>query len=254
MTAGARAGWFLASLATLMLIVAVWQAVASKGLVSPVFLPGPDRIYGAVAKGFAKGDLIAQTGETVRRMLLGWALASVIGVALGALIGVSETARNWLAPTLEFVRPLPASAIAPTAVIIFGLTDRMVLFLIAFGSLWPMLLTTIHGFVNVHPRLREVSRTLSLGEFAYVRKIALPAALPDILGGLRLGLTVALILAVVGEMITVQGGLGARILLGARSFRSADLFAGVVLLGLIGLVSNGLLGLIELHVLRWKAR
>jgi sulfonate transport system permease protein len=254
MKAGVRAAWFAASIAVFMLIGALWQVVSSRGLVSPVFLPGPDRICAAVVKGFARGDLIAQTGDTVRRMLVGWVLASVIGVALGTMIGVSAAAREWLAPMLEFVRPLPASAIAPVAVVIFGLTDRMVLILIAFGSLWPMLLTTIHGFSNVHPRLREVSRTLDLSELAYVFKIALPAALPDILGGLRLGLTVALILAVVGEMITVQGGLGARILLGARSFRSADLFSGVVLLGLIGLVSNGLLSLIESRALRWKAR
>ena len=117
-----------------------------------------------------------------------------------------------------------------------------------------MLLTTVHGLASVHPRLREVSRTLNLGQLSYVFKIALPAALPDVLGGLRLGLTVALILAVVGEMVTVQGGLGARILLGARSFRSADLFAGVALLGLIGLVSIGLLSLVEVRALRWKAQ
>jgi len=254
MTADKRAASVAASVAVLLLIIAGWQAVASKGLISPVFLPGPDRIYAAIVKGVERGDLVAQTGETIRRMILGWALASVIGVAIGAVIGVSEAARVWVAPMLEFVRPLPASAIAPVAVVIFGLTDRMVLFLIAFGALWPMLLTTIHGFSNVHPRLREVSRTLALGELSYVFKIALPAATPDILGGLRLGLTVALILTVVGEMITVQGGLGARILLGARSFRSADLFAGVALLGAIGLVSNGLLGLAESRALRWKPR
>ena len=140
------------------------------------------------------------------------------------------------------------------AVVLLGLTDRMVLALIAFGSMWPMLLTTIHGFANVHPRLREVSRSLGLGELSYVFKIALPGALPDLIGGLRLGLTIALILAVVGEMITAQGGLGARILFAARGFRSADIFAGVALLGLIGLVSNALLSLVEARALRWKPR
>ncbi len=254
MTFVARTLWFLASVAMVAIIVAGWKALTDAKLVSPVFLPSPERTWTAIVNGFERGNLLAQTGDTVRRMVLGWVLASLIGVAVGALIGVSRVAQTWLAPMLELVRPLPASAIAPVAVVFLGLTDQMVLALIAFGSVWPMLLTTIHGFSNAHPRLAEVSRTLRLSPLAYVFKIALPAALPDILGGLRLGLTVALILAVVGEMITVQGGLGARILMAARGFRAADIFAGVALLGLIGLVSNGLLSLVEARVLRWKPR
>jgi sulfonate transport system permease protein len=253
-TVASRTLWFLGSFAVLILVIFGWQRITTAGLVSPVFLPGPDRTWGAIVKGFQTGDLLAQTGQTVRRMLYGWVLASLIGVAIGALIGVSQTARTWFAPMLEFVRPLPASAIAPVAVVFLGLTDQMVLALIAFGSMWPMLLTTIHGFANVHPRLREVSKSLGLGELSYMFKIAFPAALPDIVGGLRLGLTVALILAVVGEMITAQGGLGARILLAARAFRAPDIFAGVALLGLIGLVSNAALSLVEARALRWKPR
>ncbi len=254
MSAAARTSWFLGGLAVLALVIFCWARVTSAGLVSPVFLPSPERTWAAIAKGFQRGDLFAQTAQTVRRMIYGWGLASLIGVALGAVIGASQTARTWFAPTLELIRPLPASAVAPVAVVFLGLTDQMVLALIAFGSVWPMLLTTIHGFAHVHPRLREVSRSLGFGPLSFIFKIALPAALPDILSGLRLGLTVALILAVVGEMITAQGGLGARILLAARGFRSAEIFAGVALLGMIGLVSNGLLALVEARALRWKPR
>jgi ABC-type nitrate/sulfonate/bicarbonate transport system permease component len=246
--------WFLGGLAVLALLVFGWSEIARARLVSPVFLPGPERVWAALRRGFATGQLTQETLQTLRRMVFGWVLASLAGVALGALIGVSATARAWLQPTLEAVRPLPASAIAPVAVVFLGLSDSMVLALVAFGSMWPMLLTTIHGFSTLHPRLGEVSRTLGLGRLAFIAKIALPAALPDILGGLRLGLTIALILAVVGEMITAQGGLGAHILLAARGFRSAEIFAGVALLGAIGLVSNGLLGLVEARALRWKPR
>lgn len=254
MSARRQFSWFLASLLVLALLVAAWQWIADAGLVSRVFLPGPDRTFAAIVKGFSTGDLIIQTKQTVVRMIFGWLLASIVGVAVGAVIGISPVARTWLAPMLEFIRPIPASAVAPVAVVFLGLTDQMVLALIAFGSIWPMLLTTIHGVANVHPRLEEVSRNLRLSRLSYVFKIALPAALPDIIGGLRLGLTVALILAVVGEMITVQGGLGARILLAARAFRAPDIFAGVVLLGLIGFVSNELLSVIESRLLRWQPR
>ena len=91
---------------------------------------------------------MAQTGETMRRMILGWLLASLSASRLARSSASRAAARVWLAPMLEFVRPLPASAIAPVAVVIFGLTDRMVLFVIAFGAMWPMLLATIHGFVE----------------------------------------------------------------------------------------------------------
>lgn len=252
MTSRLNLFWLVASLAVAACFVLFWQWIANSGLVSKVFLPGPDRAYGALVRDYHSGKLLTEVGETVLRMTYGWLLASFVGIALGAFIGISPFARTWVAPALELVRPLPASAIAPVAILFFGMTDEMILVLIAFGSLWPMLLTTLHGFSNVHPRLDEVASVLRLSKFERVYKIALPAALPDILGGLRLGLTIALILAVVGEMITAQGGLGSRILMAARSFRSPDIFAGVIMLGLIGLVSNMLLTFAERNLLRWQ--
>jgi ABC-type nitrate/sulfonate/bicarbonate transport system permease component len=187
-------------------------------------------------------------------MVLGWLLASVAGVALGTAVGLSATLRAWLQPMLEFIRPLPTSALLPLAIAIFGLSPAMVLAVVAFGAMWPVLLGTIHGLASVEPRLQEVARGLGLGRAAYAWKIGLPNALPDILAGMRLALTVALIVSVVGEMIASQAGLGQAILLAARAFRASELFAGIVLLGLIGLASNTLLALVERQWLRWQIR
>jgi ABC-type nitrate/sulfonate/bicarbonate transport system permease component len=176
----------------------------------------------------------------------------VLGVVLGTLIGSSRQARAFFGPTLEFLRPLPASAVIPVAIAMFGLSGTMVLGVIGFGTLWPMLLATVHGFAAVEPRLIEVSRALRLSRLEIIWKIALPNALPDILAGMRLGLTIALILSVVGEMLAGQEGLGLRILLAARSFHAPDLFAGVILLGLVGFVSNALLGVAERYLLSWR--
>ena len=106
---------------------------------------------------------------------------------------------------------------------------------------------------SVHLRLREVAHALQLSRTAFVLKIGLPNALPDILAGMRLSITVSLIVAVVGEMIASQSGLGQAILLAARSFRANELFAGIVLLGLIGFFSNALLALAERRLLKWQA-
>jgi ABC-type nitrate/sulfonate/bicarbonate transport system permease component len=129
----------------------------------------------------------------------------------------------------------------------------MALFVIAFGAVWPMLLATVHGFAAVEPRLYEVARSLHLSRLAVIFKIGLPSASPDILAGMRLSVTVALILAVVCEMLAGLDGLGHWILLSARAFRSPDLFAGVILLGVIGYITALAVALVERRLLVWRA-
>jgi sulfonate transport system permease protein len=245
--------WRFASLFVLAGLIGLWGLVAAYKLVSPVFLPTPARAWTALWTGLLHKDLGEKLVGTVGHMLGGWLVASLAGVALGALIGSSKAAREYIGPTLEFLRPLPASAVIPVAIAIFGLSTRMALGVIGFGAIWPMLLSTIHGFAAVEPRLSEVSKALGLSRASQIWKISLPSAAPDILAGLRLGLTVALILAVVCEMIGGLDGLGQSVLLAARAYRSADIFAGVILLGAIGVVGNAALSVIEARALRWRA-
>jgi len=245
--------WRTLSFVVAATFVALWQLIANLKLVSPVFLPGPDRAWAALVRGLTSGDLAVKLFGTVEHMALGWLVASIAGVALGALIGSSQAMRDYVAPSLEFLRPLPVSAIIPVAIALFGLTQSMALFVIAFGAIWPMLLATIHGFAAVEPRLYEVARSLHMSRLAIVVKIALPSASPDILAGMRLSLTVALILAVVCEILAGLDGLGHWILLSARSFRSADLFAGVILLGAVGYVTGLAMSSAEKRLLRWRS-
>ncbi len=251
-------GW-LGSVGVLLALVALWWVASNAGWVSRVFLPTPQATFASLLEGLnlssgnsGNGELLAFTQATVGRMVEGWLLASLFGVLLGAAIGVSPAVRAWVQPTLEFIRPLPASALLPLAISIFGLNPGMVLFVVAFGAMWPVLLATVHGFAAVEPRLSEVARCLQMSRAAYIWKMGLPNAMPDILAGMRLALTIALIVAVVGEMIASQSGLGQAILLAARAFRASDLFAGIVLLGLIGFVSNALLAFAEKRLLRWQ--
>jgi sulfonate transport system permease protein len=232
--------------------VALWQLIANWRLVSPVFLPGPDRAWAALLRGFSGGDLLEKLNGTLWHMALGWFLASLVGIMVGALVGSSQAMRTYVAPTLEFLRPLPVSAIIPVAIALFGLTQSMALFVIAFGAIWPTLLATVHGFAAVEPRLYEVARVLHLSRLAVIFKIALPSASPDILSGMRLSLTVALILSVVCEMLAGLDGLGHWVLLSARSFRSADLFAGVILLGAIGYATALMMSAVERRLLVWR--
>jgi ABC-type nitrate/sulfonate/bicarbonate transport system permease component len=249
-----KARAFIESLAVLAAGIALWWIATHAAWVSRVFVPTPEAALASLVSGLAGGELAQFTAQTLQRMLLGWLFASLGGIALGALIGISASARAWLQPMLEFVRPLPASAVMPLAIAIFGLGGGMVLFVVAFGAIWPVLLATVHGFASVEPRLREVAAALQLPRRSFVWKVGLPSALPDILAGMRLAMTVSLIVAVVGEMIASQPGLGQAILLAARSFRASDLFAGIALLGALGFASNALLALAERRLLKWQAK
>lgn len=248
---------YLISLAAVVLLAGVgmcWWAASATGLIPRAFVPNPLDAAAAVIRGFSTGNLAAQTLGSVLRMLQGWVLASVLGILLGSLIGLSAKARQYLLPTLEFIRPIPASAVIPLAIAIFGLSPGMALAVIAFGSVWPVLLSTIHGFASVEPRLFEVAKCMEMTRWAVIRKIGLPGAIPDIIGGLRLSLTIALVLAIITEMLAAQTGLGSAIIQAARSFRAPDLFAGIIILGVIGAVSGIAIDLLERRLLRWKRR
>lgn len=251
----ARRRWLdrAAALGFAVLVLAVWQVLSVTKAISPLFFPSPSRTFTALWAQAVDGRLWGPLSATLLRMAYGWLAASVAGVLLGAVIAGSPWARRLCGPTLEFMRPLPASAVIPLAVLAFGLSNTMSTAVIAFGSIWPVLLASVHGFASVDERLREVARVLGLSAWERFASVSLPSALPDILAGARVGLAVALILAVVTEMQASLPGLGQNILMAQRSFRTPELYAGVVVLGLIGWCASQLLQALHDRLLRWKA-
>jgi ABC-type nitrate/sulfonate/bicarbonate transport system permease component len=233
-------------------LLALWQLLAERQFISPVFFPSPSRTLAELYRQVASGQLWRPLEETAYRMFFGWALASLAGVVLGAAIGFSRRARDFIEPSLEFMRPLPASAVIPVAILFLGLSNAMTIAVIAFGAVWPVLLASVHGFASVEPQLMEVSAALRLSRRDLFLKIAAPSALPDIMAGARVSLAIALILAVVTEMQASQIGLGQNILLAQRSFRSPELYAGVVTLGVMGFAINHAIVVLERRLLRWR--
>jgi len=233
-------------------LLSLWQLLAEQKVISPVFFPSPLRTLGALGRQITEGTLWAPFGATSLRMLYGWAAASIGGGLIGAAIGSSRAARDYLEPMLDFMRPLPASAISPVAILFLGLSNEMATTVIAFGAVWPVLLASVHGFGSIEPQLLEVSSTLRLSRLQFLVKIAVPNALPDILAGARVSLAISLILAVVTEMQASLPGLGQNILLAQRSYRSPELYAGIVTLGIMGFAINHALLTVERRLLRWR--
>src|SRR3974390_1548120 len=243
----------LAALGFALLLLMAWQLLADAHLISPIFFPSPLLSRAVLQPRLADGSLWLPLAATGLRMTIGWLLASAIGVVLGAGTGSSRFARDLLDPTLEFIRPLPASAVIPVAILFLGLSNAMSVTVIAFGAIWPVLLASVHGFSSVPPELANVSQVLGFGRADFLRKVAFPSALPDIVAGLRVSLAISLILAVVTEMQASLPGLGWDIFYAQRVYRSADLYAGLIVLGALGFMGNLLLVEIERRALRWRA-
>ena len=233
-------------------VLLAWQYCVDHRLVSPIFVASPTGIGSALARLAASGELWDALGPTLGRMLGGWAVAAALGIALGALVGLSTRLALYLGPTLEFCRQLPAAVVIPPAILLLGLSEQMMICVIALGAIWPILLATVHGFASIDHRLREVALVMEMTTPAYVRKVALPAATPEILAGVRISLAVALILTVVVEMQSGLPGMGRLILLAQRGYRAPDLYAGIAVLGAFGFLLNMLASRGERYVLRWR--
>ncbi len=234
-------------------LLATWQILSETRAISPVYFPPPSRAIAELWIRIGDGTAWSSVQSTSLRMLFGWFFASLLGIVIGAAIASSRLARDFLEPTLEFVRPLPASAIIPMAILFLGLSNQMSVSVIAFGAIWPVLLSSVYGFSSIQSRLQEVSAVLGFSRGEFLRKIAIPSATPDIMSGVRVSLAISLILAVVTEMQASLPGIGRDIFMAQRNFRSADLYAGLILLGVIGFTVNYALLAVERRILRWRA-
>lgn len=210
--------WRGVSFAFAAMLIIAWEWASNARIISPVFFPAPSKAWDSLAFNMQNGKLMPQVFGTLKHMFFGWLIASIVAIALGAIIGSWRTMRVAFTPTLEFLRPLPVSAVIPVSIAAFGLSESMATFVIAFGTIWPMLMGTIHGVSDVHPRIIETTRILQMSKFEVIFKVALPSALPDILAGMRVSITVALILSVVCEIVAGLDGLGFWVLRSARFF------------------------------------
>jgi sulfonate transport system permease protein len=188
---------------------------------------------------------------SLRRFGIGFGLAALLGVVLGTVIGLTPWLRQATRPVAEYVRSIPAPLLFPIALVLFGIGDGSKVALIVLGSVWPVLLNTVDGVRGVDPQVLDVVRSFRLDTRTRIGRVVLPAASPMIAAGLRIGLSVALLLTVVSEMRGGTNGLGYRIRADQRSFDTASSYAGVILIGLIGLAVNLAFVAVERRVMRW---
>ena len=217
-----------------------------------VYLPRPSEIAGAFGSLIHSSEFGIHFLATLRRFLQGYAIAAVLAVVAGVILGYFRFAHGLFAMLIEFLRPMPSVAIIPVAVLLLGLGDSMIAAVTVYASVWPILINTIDGVRQIDPTLVYTGRTFGLSGRRILWAVVLPAAMPQIVTGLRVSLSIALILVTTAEMVAGSQGLGFFILDEERSLRTTNMYAGIVYVALLGFALNAGFRAVERRVLKWR--
>ena len=185
------------------------------------------------------------------RLLIGWWIAILVGITIGTAIGLSMRLREYVDPIIQFLRAIPPPTLLVLFIVILGIGDAMKVAMIAFGVVWPILINTADGVGSVEPLQRETGRAFRVTFRDELIRIILPSAAPKIFAGLRVSLSIAVILMVISELYAATDGVGFELVQAQRSFRTLSVWSTVVLLGMIGYTLNTILAVLEGVVLRW---
>lgn len=244
--------WRLAALAVFL---AVWSVAG--GLVqltrpfNPLFLPAPWVVLGAMGALAAKGQLWPHVGATLERVAVGFTIGAGLAVTLGLLAGQLRSVRNVLEPVVELLRPIPPLAVLPLFIVWVGIGEASKIGFITYATFFPMFVTTVHGVAQIDARLLRAAQSLGARPRDLFVRVILPAALPDVLTGLRLGVALSFFVIVISEFIGAEAGLGFLINDGRSFFLVPQMLGAAVLLGLFGYGGNAAVRLVERRVLRW---
>jgi len=250
-------GVLLALVVPLALLLG-WHLAVKAGMTR--FIPSPadvaeymvDFAVGGIWDDAFSATLHIHLFASMTRVYGGFALAALVAVPLGLLIGRNEKVRGLLDPFLQLMRPIPVTAWLPLSMILFGLGARSAFFLVFLGAFYPILLNTVFGVRSVEKRLFEAASMLGCSGTAQFFRVVLPASLPSIFTGLRLGLGLAWFVIVVGEMTGVPQGLGAVIMDGRTLSRTELVICGMIVIGIAGFISDRIVVAIMNRLLRWS--
>ncbi|MFI9382398.1 ABC transporter permease [Kutzneria sp. NPDC052558] len=235
-----------------------WQ-LAAQAAANPYF-PPPLEILDAARQLWLSGppsrlflsDAIAtDILPSLARLLAGWACAVVIGVALGVAIGRSAVVADYLGLVLSVARAIPPPLLVPVFLVVFGIGYQMEVAAVIFGAVWPVLLNTIDGARSIDTTLIHTARVFGVGRGRWLLGVVLPAAAPKIFAGLRVSLSIALILMVVSELVGSTSGIGYQLVSAQGDFDLPDAWAWILLISLLGYTLNRMLVAAQGRLLAW---
>jgi ABC-type nitrate/sulfonate/bicarbonate transport system permease component len=240
-----------AGIAAILLVVSAWEAAVAAGLGNRALLPPPSPIAGVIAQVLIDGDVWRPILVTLERLLTGLGIATVVGTLLGILTGSFRIVEEIVEPSLEALRSLPKVALIPALILLVGIGNATNIVCIALAGVFPIWINVVAGVRRIDPVLQDSALMLGMGRSSRLRKIVLPAVLPEVFAGVRVALGICFVVAVLSEMTIGSDGLGSLIIDMQRSFRVRHMYAWIIILAVLGVALNALIALVQRHIVFW---
>jgi ABC-type nitrate/sulfonate/bicarbonate transport system permease component len=237
------------ALALPVTLIAAWWITSADS--QSFYFPPLQTILQTFGKLWFSAQGLSDVAPSLWRFSVGYLAAAFLGIVIGIPVGASRNLRNVLEPVLEFLRAIPPPVLVPVLILFTGLGNEMKALVILFGCIWPVLLNTVAGVRALDEVLAETVRSYRIGRFARLWHFTLPGASPQIFTGLRQSLSIGIILMVISEMFAAKDGIGFVLVQYQRTFAIPEMWSGIILLGIIGIVLSLIFRAIEARLLGW---
>jgi 1,4-dihydroxy-2-naphthoate octaprenyltransferase len=235
-----------------LVLIVIWELLVTTGILDRRFFPPPSEVFVRLVELLRDGTLLTATVVTLRRMVIGFVLATIPGVLIGLLMGISRTTRIIFSPLISSLYPVPKIAIVPMVIILFGIGEASKYAIVIISVFFLVAINTMSGVMNVEERYFDIARNNGARRWDLVWSVALPAALPSIMTGINLGLGFALTVIVGTELLLPQGGIGALIWKSYQLYDIATIFAGLIVVAVIGWAFNTFMLELERQLIPWR--
>ena len=237
---------------SVLLVLCLWEGLGRSGWVPAFFLPPVSQVLISGWHMTLSGEVFSHLGASLRRIAAGFALGAGVGAMTGLTLGLSHRLDRMAQPLISAAYPVPKIALLPLLILWLGIGEASKIAVIALGVFFPVVINTRAGVRNVDPMMVKAALSLGSGRWGVMRKVFLPASLPMIFAGLKLGVGVALLLVVTSEMIAAERGVGFLILSAANLMQTSRLLFGILLLSSMGIVFSWILERLEKKLIPWK--
>lgn len=237
-------------IAPIAIVIGLWQGLVSFGFAPTALLPPPGFVFARLLQQMVTWTFQQEIVATLTRLFAGFAIAVVLGVSIGIAAAASPAINALVRPIVRVLAPLPKVALYPALLLLLGFGHGSKITLVAADALFPILLSTYYGASTVQQKLIWSAMAAGTPRYQILFKVVLPASMPSILTGCRIGLVISCIVVFLAEMITSTDGLGHALVTAARTFQAVDMFVPLITISLLGLILNGLLGALRAYLLR----
>jgi NitT/TauT family transport system permease protein/sulfonate transport system permease protein len=241
----------ISSCTSIVMLLVIWEIISRAELVSPSLFPPATKVALAFAEMFHSGELQRDVPTSLMRAITGLALGSIFGIIIGIITSRVETLDSYLSPAIQLFRPLPPVAIIPLVIVWLGIGEASKLFSISFAVFFPVWINTYVGARQVPRPLLWSAHSLRVRGFAVLWKVILPASLPFIMAGIRIGVSIAFVMVFVSELAGASAGVGYQIAVSHLAYRVDRMIAALIILGMLGYVTDWVLAKSLRRVFPW---